>query len=42
VKALVVGWRSLSNTCQLSLQSHEARLTVRKAKILGRQTNEKA
>jgi hypothetical protein len=24
-------WRSLSNTCQFSLQSHEARLTVGKA-----------
>jgi hypothetical protein len=32
VKALVASWRSLSNTCQFSLQSHEARLT---AKILG-------
>jgi hypothetical protein len=28
-------WRSLSNICQFSLQSHEARLTVGKAKILG-------
>jgi hypothetical protein len=35
VKALVASWRSLSNTCQFSLQSHEARLTVGKAKILG-------
>jgi hypothetical protein len=42
VKALVASWRSLSNTCQFSLQSHEARLTVGKAKILGRQANEKA
>jgi hypothetical protein len=35
VKALVASWRSLSNTCQFSLESHEARLTVGKAKILG-------
>jgi hypothetical protein len=28
-------WRSLSNTCQFSLQSHEARLTVGKAQNLG-------
>jgi hypothetical protein len=42
VKALVASWRSLSNTCQFSLQSHEGRLTVGKAKILGRQANEKA
>jgi hypothetical protein len=35
VKALVASWRSLSNTWQFSLQSHEARLTVGKAKILG-------
>jgi hypothetical protein len=42
VKALVASWRFLSNTCQFSLQSHEARLTVGKAKILGRQANEKA
>jgi hypothetical protein len=35
VKALVASWRFLSNTCQFSLQSHEARLTVGKAKILG-------
>jgi hypothetical protein len=35
VKALVASWHSLSNTCQFSLQSHEARLTVGKAKILG-------
>jgi hypothetical protein len=34
VKALVASWRSLLNTCQFSLQSHEARLTVGKAKIL--------
>jgi hypothetical protein len=35
-------WRSLSNTCQFSLQMHEARLTVSKAQNLGRQANEKA
>jgi hypothetical protein len=35
MKVLVASWRSLSNTCQFSLQSHEARLTVGKAKILG-------
>jgi hypothetical protein len=35
MKALVASRRSLSNTCQFSLQSHEARLTVGKAKILG-------
>jgi hypothetical protein len=35
VKALVASWRSLSITCQFSLQSHEARLTIGKAKILG-------
>jgi hypothetical protein len=35
VKALVASCRSLSNTCQFSLQSHEAWLTVGKAKILG-------
>jgi hypothetical protein len=34
VKALVASWRSLSNIYQFSLQSHEARLTVGKAKIL--------
>jgi hypothetical protein len=35
-------WRSLSNTWQFSLQSHEAQLTVGKAQNLGRQANEKA
>jgi hypothetical protein len=34
MKALVACWRSLSNTCQFSLQSHKARLMVGKAKIL--------
>jgi hypothetical protein len=35
-------WRFLSNTCQFSLQSHKARLTIGKAQNLGRQANEKA
>jgi hypothetical protein len=35
-------WRSLSNTWQFSLQSHEAWLTVGKAQNLGRPANEKA